>query len=190
MYCLFSHLTLVSADLHNTTLSLHDPSTLCGTAGFLGTLHVGGKHEHAARLLVPTTVLSPFPPSRVTQMRAYATSISIIHPLSMGDACLCPPSLGDAGLISTLLGWRMFISTLLGWRICLAYATLGSPQGYTGMLVLWRRRRLYRFIWRWHRHMSLTHQWIGVVWPACLVPQHPPTNANYRVLSVWGVNKD
>ena len=37
----------------------------------------------------------------------------------------------------------LFISTLLGWRICLAYATPGSPQGYTGMSVLWRRRRLY-----------------------------------------------
>ena len=140
---------------------------------FWGTLHVGGKHEHAARLLVPTTVLSPFPPLSGWRICvAYATSISVIHPslygwrlfistLSgwrwfistlSGWRCFISTLSGWRWVISTLQGWRMFISTLLGWRICLAYATPGSSQGYTGISV-------YR---RWHRPMSLTHQWIGV----------------------------
>ena len=143
---------------------------------FWGTLHVGGKHEHAARLLVPTTVLSPFPPlSGWRKCVAYATSISVIHPSLYGWRLFISTLSGWRWFISTLSGWRwfistlsgwrwfistlsgwrwfistlsgwrwfistlqgwrMFISTLLGWRICLAYATPGSPQGYTGISV-------------------------------------------------------
>ena len=133
---------------------------------FWGTLHVGGKHEHAARLLVPTTVLSPFPPlSGWRKCVAYATSISVIHPSLYGWRLFISTLSGWRWFISTLSGWRwfistlsgwrwfistlsgwrwfistlqgwrMFISTLLGWRICLAYATPGSSQGYTGISV-------------------------------------------------------
>ena len=105
-----------------------------------------GKHEHAARLLVPTTVLSPFPPlSGWRKCVAYATSISVIHPSLHGWRLFISTlsrwrwfisSLsGWRWFISTLQGWRTFISTLLGWRICLAYATPGSSQGYTGISV-------------------------------------------------------
>ena len=115
-----------------------------------------GKHEHAARLLVPTTVLSPFPPlSGWRKCVAYATSISVIHPSLYGWRLFISTLSGWRWFISTLSGWRwfistisgwrwfistlqgwrMFISTLLGWRICLAYATPGSSQGYTGISV-------------------------------------------------------
>ena len=95
MYCLFSHLALVSADLHNTTLMT--PALFAVRLVLGGTLHVWGKHGHAARLLVPTTVLSPFPSlSWWRKCVAYATSILVIHP--------------------SLYGWRLFISTLSRWR--------------------------------------------------------------------------
>ena len=115
-----------------------------------------GKHENAARLLVPTTVLSPFPPlSGWRKCVAYATSISVIHPSLCGWRLFISTLSGWRWFISTLSGWRwfistlsgrrwfistlqgwcIFISTLLGWRICLAYATPGSSQGYTGISV-------------------------------------------------------
>ena len=119
------------------------------------------RHEHAARLLVPTTVLSPFPP-----LSGWRKST----PLSMGDACLFPSSLGYACLFSPSLDDASyihpprvthFISTLLWWRIYFAYATSGSPQGIRACMAT-ASPLFSRFIWRWHRLMSLTHQWINV----------------------------
>ena len=110
MYCLFSHLALVSADLDNTTLSLHDPCTLCGTAGFLGDTSRWGETRacsQTSRTNNGTLTIST--PLWVTQMRGLRNlylsypplslwvTLVFIHPL-WGDAGLFPPSKGDAGL--------------------------------------------------------------------------------------------
>ena len=66
-----------------------------------------------------------FHPLRVTLVYFHPLRVTLVyfHPLRW------------RWFISTLQGWRMFISTLLGWRICLASATPGSSQGYTGISV-------------------------------------------------------
>ena len=120
MYCLFSHLALVSADLHNTTLSLHDPCTLCGMAGFMGdTSRWGETRAYSQTSRTNNGTLAISTPLCVTQMRGLRNlylsypplslwvTLVYIHPLrvtlvlfppSPGDAGLFPPSKGDASL--------------------------------------------------------------------------------------------
>ena len=128
--------------------------------------------------LVPTAVLSPFPPlSWWRKCVAYATSISVCHPL-YGWRLFISTLFGWRWFISTLIrwrmfistilgwrmfisilrGWHMFISTLFGWRICFAYATLVAPRvnGHVGIMAT--ASSLFRFIWRWHRLMFLTRR--------------------------------
>ena len=84
MYCLFSHLALVNADLHNTTFSLHDPCTLCGTAAFLGDTSRWGETRacsQTSRTNNGTLTIST--PLWVTQMRGLRNLYLSYPPLSL-----------------------------------------------------------------------------------------------------------
>ena len=84
MYFLFSHLALVTADLHNTTLSLHDLCTVCGTAGFFGhTSRWGETRACSQTSLTNNGTLTISTPLWVTQMRGLRNLYLSYPPLSL-----------------------------------------------------------------------------------------------------------
>ena len=79
--------------------------------------------------LVPTMVLSPFPPlSGWRKSTLVSTNDACLFPPSIGDACLFPPSLGDTFYIHP--PWvTHFISTLLRVTHIFCLCNLWEPRG-------------------------------------------------------------
>ena len=120
---------------------------------YFGDSSLWGKHECAARHFVPTA----------------GTRSLFYHPFRWltftRHAYVTPgsgvgPQVGKRALIATTVGGPLYLSML--------YSVMASPPDD-------------KKNWRWHR-LTLPPE-SGSVWPACLLPQCPPTTAKY--IACW-----